>query len=777
MPSINLEQQRKRAKDLRRAHARGDRNAADRIVRHLPRARGKPVEQILAGPFTLSEAQLIVAREAGFASWPALRKAVAPPRARSDDELIEAALRGDRSPDAARRVAAAVERALAAGPSASSHRGDAENDGGEAASSQRADAANDGGDVAPSQRADAANDGGDVAPSQRADALALAATYGDAAAVAALLADQPALADQRGGPRGWTPLLYACCVRGDATARVAIARRLLDAGADPDAPGHEPGYDSATEWRPIEGAAARVASLDLVELLLERGADLRPTTGLLVRTVESGDAAVLRRLLAAQPPWWQVIWALLRCSELDRRDMARMLVAAAERPSVCETALFDAIRRHRDVELVEILLGRERAPTWEAAYRAAARHGHTTARAVLRDRGVGDDTLSPADRAIAACIAGAPAVRPPALDEHDHRMLAWAVQHARDAVPRLLAIGLDANAVDADGNTPLHLAVRAGASETIDALLAGGADVDARDYEARTPLDLALALPEPARERIARRLLAAGARPARLAGFRTAGDSLDDELRAAGAVEREDPAALFERAAHAVAFGDLATLRELLDDEPALVHARSPRKHRATLLHYCAANGTESPRQRTPPNAPEVAELLLERGADPDATCKMYRGPDTTMGLLLTSAIPRAAKLDGELVRALARGGARVTRDDLAAAILYDMPLSVAALVAAGVAADDILLAAGANQLDRLRDLLDGGADPNTRFADGITALHAAAAMGHLDAIRLLLERGADRTLRDHRWDNTPAGWAAHFEHSDAVALLTAGKT
>src|SRR5262245_48150637 len=146
MPSINLEQQRKRAKDLRRAHARGDRSAGERIAQHLPRARGMAVEPLLATPFTLSEAQFVIARGAGFASWPALRKAVAPPAARSDDELIEAALRGDRSPDAASRVAAVVERALAGRPDR------------------------------------------DVASSQRADALALAATCGDAAGVAALLA-------------------------------------------------------------------------------------------------------------------------------------------------------------------------------------------------------------------------------------------------------------------------------------------------------------------------------------------------------------------------------------------------------------------------------------------------------------------------------------------------------------------------------------------------------------------------------------------------------------
>jgi len=50
-----------------------------------------------------------------------------------------------------------------------------------------------------------------------------------------------------------------------------------------------------------------------------------------------------------------------------------------------------------------------------------------------------------------------------------------------------------------------------------------------------------------------------------------------------------------------------------------LIRARSLREHRCTLLHYAAANGVEAERQRTPPNAPAVAQLLLARGADPDA--------------------------------------------------------------------------------------------------------------------------------------------------------------
>ena len=71
-PTLNLEQQRKRAKDLRRLHQGGAFDAGVRVVRHLPRARRLSPAQALAAPLRLSEAQFIVAREAGFASWPDL---------------------------------------------------------------------------------------------------------------------------------------------------------------------------------------------------------------------------------------------------------------------------------------------------------------------------------------------------------------------------------------------------------------------------------------------------------------------------------------------------------------------------------------------------------------------------------------------------------------------------------------------------------------------------------------------------------------------------------
>ena len=127
-----------------------------------------------------------------------------------------------------------------------------------------------------------------------------------------------------------------------------------------------------------------------------------------------------------------------------------------------------------------------------------------------------------------------------------------------------------------------------------------------------------------------------------------------------GGRQADSPTAQFEAAADAIVTGDLAALRSLLHRNPGLVRARSSRDHHATLLHYVAANGHEGFRQRTPPNALAIARVLLEAGAEPDALAEMYEHRCTTMEMLVSSAPPHAAGLQGALAELLLDFGAAV---------------------------------------------------------------------------------------------------------------------
>jgi ankyrin repeat protein len=599
----------------------------------------------------------------------------------------------------------------------------------------------------------------------------------------ALLDAQPSLAQLPAGRRGWTPLLYACLARHrrgegeSAEERVRIARRLLELGADVTVRGREPGFEVDVGSSPIQGAAERVASPALVRLLLAAGGfpgdpDQMNFLGAAVR---GGSREVLEIALSQRQPEWRLRGALQTCVELDRADMTAMVVARFPPGVSTERALAAGVRLGRGVELLALVLGDGQAggPARQRCYRLAFRHGHGAAADLLIRHGANTADVSVVDRVIAAAVAADrarldplladPAYRRSELEPDDHRMLSWAIRTGRQqAVPLLLAAGLDVNVRDLDGSFPLHLAVAARSPEVVEALLAAGADVAALDFDDRTALDAALVLADPVGDRIARRLRAAGA-------------------RSSPPVDRARLVELFERAADAVAFGDLDRLRALLDEEPALVHARSPRRHRAMLLHYCGANGTEAPRQRTPPNAPAVAQLLLDRGADANAVCRIYRGEDTTLWLMLTSGYPPEAGLDGELVRVLARGGARLEvleheRQPMLLAIDYGLHHSSLALAEAGVPLDNLLLAAAANRVDLLEQQLAGGADVNTRYWEGYTALHAAAACGHYEAAAFLLARGADPTLRERRYDDTPLDKAKWRRHSKIEELLTSAR-
>lgn len=120
----------------------------------------------------------------------------------------------------------------------------------------------------------------------------------------------------------------------------------------------------------------------------------------------------------------------------------------------------------------------------------------------------------------------------------------------------------------------------------------------------------------------------------------------------------EPPDRDFELAVDALLAGDVEALRRLLFSDPSLIRRRSSYGHRATLLHYVGANGVETHRQRVPRNLAQVARLLIEAGADVNATAAMYGG-STALGLLVTSAHPACAGVAADVALLLESAGAK----------------------------------------------------------------------------------------------------------------------
>jgi ankyrin repeat protein len=280
----------------------------------------------------------------------------------------------------------------------------------------------------------------------------------------------------------------------------------------------------------------------------------------------------------------------------------------------------------------------------------------------------------------------------------------------------------------------------------------------------------------------------------------------------------ESAVARFEAAVEAVIDGDVATLSTLLRDDPDLVRARStlvtngdPPVHGATLLHYLAANGVEDRRQRSPKNAVDVAKLLLDAGADPNALSRAYGGQCTTMALLVSSSPPEDAGVQVPLVETLIDYGASVApagegawTSPIETALVFGKRAAAEALVRRGAPIHSLAAAAGLGRIDDVqrmlpsagardrhralalaaqcghpeivRVLLDAGEDPNRFNPPGTHAhsppLHQAVAAGQLEVVKLLVERGARLDIRDTIHQSTPLGWAEYCGQPAIAAYL-----
>ncbi len=201
----------------------------------------------------------------------------------------------------------------------------------------------------------------------------------------------------------------------------------------------------------------------------------------LLAAIDADDAAVVERLLAAEPGLASArgedgVSAILRALYRRREGALAALVRAAGPLGV---GLFEAAALGETARVEEIVAADP------AAVGARSPDGFTALHlAAFFDRGPAADLL----------IAKGAEVSAPAENPSRVQPLGSAAAGRSSAVVgALLAAGADPNARQAGGFAPLHSAAQGGDLPSLELLLSHGADRDAKADDGRTPLDLAVA--------------------------------------------------------------------------------------------------------------------------------------------------------------------------------------------------------------------------------------------------------------------------------------------
>jgi ankyrin repeat protein len=344
------------------------------------------------------------------------------------------------------------------------------------------------------------------------------------------------------------------------------------------------------------------------------------------------------------------------------------------------------------------------------------------------------------------------------------------------------------HAADDDGNTPLHCVaqMRPANLEWLDALLQSGADPNAPNALGLTPLHVSLF----------RNHLWTNKHDNWLgAGYLLAHGADYDICIAAAA-------------------GDIEFVRAHLEEDPVLANFQDTMKKRplsnaiefghfeiARLLleHGADPNAPEASPFKTYPLVAavdhdnlELVKFLLERGADPEAYVDSGGGA-------LYHALDRGFN---DIADLLASYGASLSASDYA--WRCDLPVLSALLKANPSLAPELLAyndeskpeksamvvemafkhgadpkQVGAWTLYRacrtpalLKVFLEHGVDPNTADNEGKTTLHGMNRFPGSDGAAVLLDYGADINARDDVHQATPLAWAVMFGNLEMVQLL-----
>jgi hypothetical protein len=245
---------------------------------------------------------------------------------------------------------------------------------------------------------------------------------------------------------------------------------------------------------------------------------------------------------------------------------------------------------------------------------------------------------------------------------------------------------------------------------------------------------------------------------------------------------------VFRRAVDLIDAGDVVGLGAHLKRHPAVTrmhvvfeggnYFRNP-----ALLEFVAENPVRH--GKLPKNIVEIAKVIIDAGVDGASLSE-------ALGLVVTGCVPRECGVQIRLIDLLCDEGADPDRASEAAAahgelealrrlLMRGARLSLTIAAAMGRTDDAhhllshatrderhlaLALSAQFGRAEIVRLLLDAGEDANRFNPVGAhshsTPLHQAALGGHLEVVKLLVERGAKLDMKDILFGGTPADWAEH---------------
>lgn len=437
-PHPSLENLKKQAKTLLKKWRAGDAETLARIRAAHPQFTGLSGEQLRAAQPRLADCQLVLAREAGFESWPQLKVAVQASNQELADQFVDLACLCYDDPHYDHRSFHSRAHEMLAGH-----------------------------------------------PQLVESHIWAAAAAGNSGAIGSFLDEEPGLVN-RPGPHGWAPLICACYSRvkpiDSSHSTYQVAKLLLDRGADPNAytlkHNDPPGSERARRFTALTGVFGGGSTglanqpphpqgREMAELLLERGADPADEQALWINQGASLEI-LLRHGLKAD--------AQVKTAEGVITLLGRELSQAARNGNADRVKLLLAQGARMD----ELFDGK-------TPWRHAMEKGNLEIAHLLEEAGAPVSELDPVERFVSFCVAGderaarAMLASDPDLLKRAPKDLVLRAQRAGriEAVRLALDLGFDPNCID--DNAAIHGAAGSGNEEMVRLLLQRGASLSLRD--------------------------------------------------------------------------------------------------------------------------------------------------------------------------------------------------------------------------------------------------------------------------------------------------------